>query len=147
MNENVDDASRGLFASGSPAVSILRAVLLTLLAYAVMGVVAGIVWEAIWTPPGQVIAKHQVFFDSYASLRGVFTGTGWYVLVGGVASALVSQFPEERVGRTTWSNWIDRLPPPRMKSNDIASEGSNPLRKLICNVPAKVPLPVMSSRS
>ena len=90
MNENVDHASRGLFASGSPALSILRTVLLTLLAYAVMGVVAGIVWEAVWTPPGQVIAKHQVFFDSYASLRGVFTGTGWYVLVGGLASALVS---------------------------------------------------------
>lgn len=90
MNENVDHARRGLFASGSPALSILRAVLLTFLAYAVTGVVAGIVWEAIWTPPGQVIAKHQVFFDSYASLRGVFTGTGWYVLVGGVASALVS---------------------------------------------------------
>ena len=51
---------------------------------------AGIVWEAVWTPPGQVIAKHQVFFDSYASLRGVFTGTGWYVVVGGLASALVS---------------------------------------------------------
>jgi hypothetical protein len=70
--------------------SIMRAVLLTLLAYAVTGVLAGIVWEAVWTPPGQVIAKHQVFFDSYASLRGVFTGTGWYVVVGGLASALVS---------------------------------------------------------
>ena len=59
--------------------------LLILLAYAVMGAVAGAVWEAVWTPPGQVIAQHQVFFDSYASLRRVFTGTGLYVLVGGVA--------------------------------------------------------------
>jgi len=56
----------------------------------VLGAVAGVVWEWIWTPPGQVVQGHQVFFDSYASLRRVFTGTGLYVLVGAVASALLS---------------------------------------------------------
>lgn len=82
-----DDVSRpGLLASGSP----VRTILLVLLAYAVLGAVAGVVWEWVWTPPGQVIQKHQVFFDSYASLRRVFTGTGLYVLVAAVASAALS---------------------------------------------------------
>jgi hypothetical protein len=69
---------------------VARAGLLVLAAYAAVGAVAGMVWEAVWTPPGQVIAQHQVFYDSYESLRRVFTGTGWYVVVGAVASALVS---------------------------------------------------------
>ena len=86
MSEHDDRARPGLLAPGSP----VRTALLILLAYAVMGAVAGAVWEAVWTPPGQVIAQHQVFFDSYASLRRVFTGTGLYVLVGGVASALLA---------------------------------------------------------
>lgn len=79
-------ARRGLFAAGGP----WRTILLVLLAYAVVGAVAGVVWEWVWTPPGQVIEKHQVFFDSYASLRRVFSGTGLYVLVGAVASALLA---------------------------------------------------------
>jgi hypothetical protein len=82
-----DDRARpGLFASGSP----VRTAVLILFAYAVLGAVAGAVWEAVWTPPGQVIDRHQVYYDSYASLRRVFTGTGLYVVVGGVASALLT---------------------------------------------------------
>jgi len=68
----------------------VRTALFILLAYAVVGAVAGVVWEAVWKPPGQVITDHQVFYDSYASLRRVFTGTGFYVIVGAVASALVA---------------------------------------------------------
>jgi hypothetical protein len=90
VSEYDDRASRRFLAPGSAWSASLRTVLLVLLGYAVMGAVAGVVWEAVWTPPGQVIAEHQVFFDSYASLRRVFTGTGWYVVVGSVASALVS---------------------------------------------------------
>jgi DivIVA domain-containing protein len=86
MSERDDGAGRGL----STPWKVARTVLLVLVAYAVVGALAGVVWEAVWTPPGQVIAEHQVFFDSYASLRRVFTGTGWYVVVGSVASALVS---------------------------------------------------------
>jgi hypothetical protein len=70
--------------------SLVRTAFLVLLAYAVLGVLAGVVWEWIWTPPGQVVQRHQVFYDSYASLRRVFTGTGLYVLVGAVASALLA---------------------------------------------------------
>jgi hypothetical protein len=79
-------AGTRLLGPGSP----VRTALLVLLAYAVLGVVAGVVWEWIWTPPGQVVQRHQVFFDSYASLRRVFTGTGLYVIVGAVASALLA---------------------------------------------------------
>jgi hypothetical protein len=86
MSEH-DDASRpSLFASGSP----VRTALLVLLAYAVLGAVAGVVWEAVWKPPGQVIAQHQVFYDSYSSLRRVFSGTGLYVVVGALASAVLA---------------------------------------------------------
>jgi hypothetical protein len=58
-----------------------------LLAYAALGALAGVVWEVVWTPPGQVIEHHQVFYDSYASLRRVFTGTGLFVIVAAVAGA------------------------------------------------------------
>lgn len=86
MSGHAERARPGLSASGSP----VRTVLLVLLAYAALGAAAGVVWEQIWTPPGQVVAQHQVFYDSYSSLRRVFTGTGLYVLVGAVASALVA---------------------------------------------------------
>jgi hypothetical protein len=68
----------------------VRFVLLTLLAYVVLGAVAGVVWEWVWTPPGQVVRDHQVFYTSYESLRRVFTGTGLYVVVGAVAAALIA---------------------------------------------------------
>lgn len=86
MSEQADRARRGPLAPGSTA----RTIVLVLLTYAVLGAVAGVVWEAVWTPPGQVIAEHQVFYDSYASLRRVFSGTGLYVVIGGITSALVA---------------------------------------------------------
>lgn len=86
MSEHEERARPGLLASGS----VVRTAVLVLLAYAVLGVVAGVVWEWIWTPPGQIIDRHQVLFDSYASLRRVFTGTGLYALVGGLTSALIA---------------------------------------------------------
>ena len=70
--------------------SPVRTGVLVLLAYAVLGAVAGVVWEWVWTPPGQVIVQHHVLYDSYASLRRVFSGTGLYVLVAAVASALLT---------------------------------------------------------
>ncbi len=74
-----------------PAVS--RAVLMVvgvLVAYAVVGLVAGVVWERVWTPPSQVVQQHQVFYADYASLRRVFTGTGLYAIVAVIASAVVA---------------------------------------------------------
>jgi hypothetical protein len=86
MTEQDDRPRRGLLAAGGP----VRTALLIVLAYAVAGAVAGVIWEVVWTPPGQVIDQHQVFYDSYASLRRVFTGTGYYVVVGAATSALVA---------------------------------------------------------
>jgi len=86
MSEQTDRARRGPLAPGSA----VRTIVLVLLTYAVLGAVAGAVWEAAWTPPGQVVAEHQVFYDSYASLRRVFSGTGLYVVIGGITSALVA---------------------------------------------------------
>jgi hypothetical protein len=75
-----------------PTTSIrtIRFVVVALLAYVVLGAVAGVVWEWVWTPPDQVVRDHQVFYTSDESLRRVFTGTGLYVLVGGVAAALIA---------------------------------------------------------
>ena len=86
MSERDDRARPGLVAPGSP----VRTALFILLAYAAVGALGGAVWEAIWTPPGQVVTQHQVFYDSYASLRRVFTGTGFYVVVGAIGSAAVA---------------------------------------------------------
>ena len=94
MNEQLGEpeerARPRLLSPGSPMRATVRAALLILLAYAVLGAVAGVVWEWVWTPPGQIVQRHQVFYDSYASLRRVFTGTGLYVLVGAAASALLA---------------------------------------------------------
>jgi DivIVA domain-containing protein len=68
----------------------VRFVILSLLAYVVLGAVAGAVWEWVWTPPDQVVRDNQVFYTSYESLRRVFTGTGLYVVVGGVTAAVIS---------------------------------------------------------
>jgi hypothetical protein len=86
LTESDDRARSGLLTPGSP----VRTAVLVLLSYAVVGVVAGAVWEWVWTPPGQVIQQHQIYYDSYVSLRRVFTGTGFYVIVGGVASGLLA---------------------------------------------------------
>src|SRR6185295_3241410 len=86
MSEHDERARPGLLSAGS----VVRTALVVLLAYAVLGAVAGVVWEWIWTPPGQIIDRHQVLFDSYASLRRLFSGTGLYALVGGLTSALIA---------------------------------------------------------
>jgi hypothetical protein len=70
------------------AVALL--VLEILLAYAVVGVVAGVVWEGIWAPPDQVVQRHHVYPADYQALRRIFTGTGLYVLVATAASALTA---------------------------------------------------------
>jgi hypothetical protein len=80
--------------STEESAGLLRRSLLFALAvvigYVVVGVVAGVIWEWLWTPPTQVVQQHQLFYTDYGSLRQVFTGTGLYALVGAVASALVA---------------------------------------------------------
>jgi hypothetical protein len=81
--EGAGPASRG---RGSWAIQLAVVVV----AYAVVGLVAGFVWEGVWTPPTQQVQNHAVFYTDYESLRRVFTGTGLYTLVGAVASAVTA---------------------------------------------------------
>ena len=80
---SVDDSGARLRGSVLFAVAIV-------LAYIAVGALAGVVWQWIWTPPVQVVQQKQLFYLDYGSLRQVFTGTGLYVLVAAVASALVA---------------------------------------------------------
>ena len=59
-------------------------------AYVVVGALAGVVWEWLWNAPTQVVEQHQLFYTDYGALRQVFTGTGLYALIGAVASALLA---------------------------------------------------------
>ncbi len=61
-----------------------------LVGYAVMGVLAGVVWQWLYTPPTQIVHAHQLYYADHPSLRRVFSGTGLYAVVGAVASALTA---------------------------------------------------------
>lgn len=77
----------------TPRSSLIRPLVLVvvvLVAYALVGVVAGIVWERVWTPPAEIVQQHHPYYQDYGSLRRVFTGTGLYVLVGAAASAVLA---------------------------------------------------------
>jgi hypothetical protein len=74
----------------APVLGAALLVLEVLVAYALVGLVAGLVWEAVWVPPDQVVQQHQVYAVDYASLRRMFTGTGLYVIVAAVASTLTA---------------------------------------------------------
>jgi hypothetical protein len=73
-----------------PPLRLALIVIEVLIAYALVGLVAGLVWEGVWTPPTMVVQQHQAFYADYQSLRRVFTGTGLYVIVGAAASVLTA---------------------------------------------------------
>lgn len=66
----------------------LRQVLLVLVAFAVVGAIAGMVWEWVWTPPSGVALGHEFLLDE-AGLRGDFSGAALYVLVASLAGLLL----------------------------------------------------------
>lgn len=74
----------------------VRDVVVVLLLFAVGGVVAGLVWHWLWTPPSGLVVD-GVWYPDEAGLAVSFGGTGLYVVVGataglvlGVASALLA---------------------------------------------------------
>ncbi|MGI8644827.1 MAG: hypothetical protein ACR2JD_00655 [Nocardioides sp.] len=74
--------------------------LLTLVVFALAGIVAGVVWEAFWTPPRGVAIENEWFLDNQG-VQDDFSGTGLYVLVGlvgglvlGLVSALTARSHE-----------------------------------------------------
>jgi hypothetical protein len=78
---------------------VVRDVLVVLAACAVAGVLAGVVWEAWWTPPIGVVSEGDWYVDFFAS-REQFNATAQYVVVG-VASGLI-------VGATS-AYFVDRV--------------------------------------
>lgn len=52
------------------------------------GVVAGLVWEWLWTPPSGVVVDHRWFLDEQG-LSDDFSGTGSYVAVAVLTGLLV----------------------------------------------------------
>lgn len=61
--------------------------LLIVLALALVGVLAGVAWEWIWRPPTGVVPSDRGVLGS-AGPDLAFSGTGWYVVVGGLAGLL-----------------------------------------------------------
>jgi hypothetical protein len=56
--------------------------------FAVVGVVAAVVWEWLWTPPVGVVIDHE-WLLGLSGLRSEFSATGLYVVVASVAGLLV----------------------------------------------------------
>ena len=62
---------------------------LVVLGFAAAGVLAGFVWERLWTPPMGVVVDHRWGPADSLALQAQFSGTGWYVVVGAVAGLLL----------------------------------------------------------
>ncbi|WP_248582122.1 hypothetical protein [Nocardioides sp. InS609-2] len=62
--------------------------LLVLVGAAVLGSLAGVVWEWVWTPPSGVAYQGRFVLDENG-LPGEFSGTGWYVVVSAAAGILL----------------------------------------------------------
>ncbi|HEX6148258.1 hypothetical protein [Nocardioides sp.] len=67
---------------------VVRDVLVVLAACAAAGALAGVVWEAWWTPPVGVVRDQAWYLDFFQS-RDLFSATALYVVVGVVGGLLV----------------------------------------------------------
>ena len=66
----------------------LARLLVVLVAFAVSGVLAGVVWHALWTPPSGVYYQDEWVIDAAGAPQDV-GGTALYVVVGLVAGLVV----------------------------------------------------------
>ena len=95
MPERVSSAAPVVPAAPEPAPArsrdslglVLRQALLVLAVPLLVGAVAGVVWEWVWTPPLGVVSHHHWVQDE-VGLRGDFSGTGLYVVVAAGAGLL-----------------------------------------------------------
>lgn len=62
---------------------------LFVLAFAVSGALAGVVWERVWDAPDGIVYQGKWFLEP-AGPDYVFSGTGWYVVVALVAGAVTA---------------------------------------------------------
>jgi hypothetical protein len=76
-------------------VPALRQAAIVLVVFAAAGVLAGVVWEWLWTPPVGVVVDHE-WLRGLAGLRAEFSATGVYVVVasftGLITGALCALF-------------------------------------------------------
>ena len=61
---------------------------LVLVAFVVVGVAAGVLWEWLWTPPTGLVVDDTWFLDA-EGVQNDFSGTGIYVVVALAAGALL----------------------------------------------------------
>lgn len=60
------------------------------LAFAAVGVICGLLWEALWTPAQGAVVKHVWYPVSWdRAMPAQFDGTAWYVVIGLVAGAVL----------------------------------------------------------
>lgn len=72
----------------SRAVRWLLRVVVVVAAAAVLGALAGVVWEWVWTPPSGIVVQGRWLLDE-TGLPSEFSGTGWYVVVAAAAGLLL----------------------------------------------------------
>lgn len=61
----------------------------TAVAFAVGGALAGVIWEARWTPPSGQAVGGVFYLDGLHGLPDAFSGTGQYVVVAAIAGLLL----------------------------------------------------------
>ncbi|WGL53873.1 hypothetical protein P5P86_08590 [Nocardioides sp. BP30] len=88
--EPVRPAERGPAARSA----VLRVALIQagaiVVAFAVIGVICGFIWAAAWSPAQGAVVKHVWYPLSWDRAQPTyFAGTGWYVVIGMIAGAIV----------------------------------------------------------
>ena len=74
--------------TGSPNGRVIVRLVLVLVTFVVVGAVAGVVWEWVWTPPTGVSVEGEWYLDA-EGVQDDFSGTGLYVLVAVVTGAVL----------------------------------------------------------
>lgn len=69
--------------------AVVGRVAVVLATFAVVGALAGVVWEWLWTPPLGIVYHGQWILEP-AGPDYAFSGTGWYVVVALVAGLLTA---------------------------------------------------------
>lgn len=69
-------------------------------AFAVVGVLCGFLWEAAWNPAQGEVVKHVWYPFSWDRAQpAYFAGTGWYVVIGFLAGVVVGGLASWRLDR------------------------------------------------
>lgn len=71
----------------SPLRDVVWQVVVVVGLFAVAGVLAGVVWEWLWTPATGTAVQHA-WQPNLDTVRSEFSGTAWYVVVASVAGLL-----------------------------------------------------------